>query len=258
MLFVIDIGNTNIVLGVFDNETIRAQWRAVTEKRKTADEYGIEIRDFFHYDDIHLEQIEGSIISCVVPTLQASFEQVCMKLFGRRPIVVGPGIKTGMPILYDNPKEVGADRIVNSVAAYHRFHDALISIDFGTATTFDVVSQKGEYLGGVICPGIGISLEALFFFASKLPRIEVGKPRSVIGKNTVESMQSGILYGYTGLVDGIIQRIWKEYGRKMKTIGTGGLCEMIAAESETIEEVDQSLTLQGLRLLYQLNKPTAK
>jgi len=258
MLFVVDIGNTNIVLGVFENENIRAQWRMVTEKRKTADEYAIQIRDFFHYEDVRLEQIEGSIISCVVPTLQASFEQMCTKLFGTKALVVGPGIKTGMPILYDNPKEVGADRIVNSVAAYHRVRDALISIDFGTATTFDVVSQKGEYLGGVICPGIGISLEALFFFASKLPRIEVAKPRGVVGKNTVESMQSGILYGYTGLVDGIVKRIWNEYGRKMKTIATGGLCEMIAAESETIDEVDQSLTLHGLRLLYQLNKTPAK
>ncbi len=254
MLFVVDIGNTNVVLGVFEGETIRAQWRVATEKKRTADEYAIYVRDFFHYENIQLEKIEGSIISCVVPTLLSSFEQVCAKLFGQKALVVGPGIKTGMPILYDNPKEVGADRIVNAVAAYHRVHDALVSIDFGTATTFDVVSQKGEYLGGVICPGIGISLEALFFFASKLPRIEVAKPRGVVGKNTVESMQSGILYGYTGLVDGLVRRIWKEHGRKMKTIATGGLCEMIAAESETIEEVDQSLTLEGLRLLYQLNK----
>jgi len=253
MLFVIDIGNSNIVMGIFDGQDLRAQWRIATKKQKTADEYAITIRNLFQCEELQITQVDGVIISCVVPTLLSCFEDVSQKLFETKAIVVGPGVKTGMPILYDNPREVGADRIVNAVAAYHQYNDALIVIDFGTATTFDVVTNKGEYMGGIIAPGIQISLEALFFRASKLPRVELVRPRHVIGKTTVESMQSGILYGYVGLVDGIVKRIWDEYGRKMRTLATGGLAELIFPESETIETVDQTLTLTGLYLLYNLN-----
>jgi len=254
MLFVVDIGNTNIVLGIFEDDQLRAQWRVATKKQKTADEYEIMIRDLFHYAELDPREVDGIVVACVVPTLSGCFETLAQKMFKQKALVVGPGIKTGMPILYDNPREVGADRIVNSVAAYHEVRDALIVIDFGTATTFDIVSVKGEYLGGVIAPGILISLEALFFRASKLPRVELTRPRQVIGKTTVEAMQSGIIYGYVGLVDGIVRRIWDEYGRKMKTVATGGLASLIYPESETIEKVDETLTLKGLYLLHQLNR----
>jgi len=255
MLFAVDIGNTNIVFGIFDGDTIRARWRVETKKQKTADEYSILIRSMLAADGLDAKSITDAIISCVVPPLQMCFEQVSQKLFNRRPIVVGPGVKTGMPILYDNPKEVGADRIVNAVAAFHRVRDQLVVIDFGTATTFDVVSAKGEYLGGLITPGVAISLDALAFRASKLPRIDLAKPGRVIGKNTIESMQAGIFFGYVGLVDGIVRRIWDELGGKVFTMATGGLAGLIATDSETIDEVDGDLTSQGLRLLHRLNRP---
>ena len=254
MLFAIDIGNTNIVLGIFADDSLAATWRVETKKQKTADEYAILIRNLLAADDFAPEHIHGAIISCVVPPLQSVFENVIHKLFDCRPVVVGPGIKTGMPILYDNPKEVGADRIVNAVAAFDKVGDSLVCIDFGTATTFDVVSEKGEYLGGIITPGITISLDALFFRASKLPRIDLSPPRHVIGKNTIESIQSGVLYGYIGLVDGIVQRIWHELDRKVYTMATGGLAELIAPQSKTMKEVDQDITLRGLLLLYHLNR----
>lgn len=258
MLFVIDVGNTNIVLGLFDRGELRAQWRVATRKKKTADEYAMMVLDLFRYQNIETEEIKGIVIACVVPTLLVCFEELSQKLFGQKLLVIGPGIKTGMPILYENPREVGADRIANAVAAYHKIRDALIVIDFGTATTFDVVSVRGEYMGGIITPGITISLEALFFQASKLPRVELVKPRNIIGRTTIESMQSGIIYGYVGLVDGIVHRIWKEYGRKMKTLATGGLANLICPESETIDEVDLTLTLHGLRLIHQMNQSSEK
>ncbi|NLH48454.1 MAG: type III pantothenate kinase [Myxococcales bacterium] len=255
MLFAVDIGNTNIVFGIFADETVRACWRVETKKQKTADEYAILIRSLLAAEKLNPQQINGAIISCVVPPLSRCFELVMQKLFNCKAVVVSPGIKTAMPILYDNPKEVGADRIVNAVAAYHQVKGALIVIDFGTATTFDVVSAKGEYLGGVISPGMVISMDALFFRASKLPRIELAAPRQVIGKNTIESMQSGIVYGYVGLVDGMVHRIWDELGGKVYTMATGGLAELISPYSTTIEKVDPDLTLEGLRLLYRLNRP---
>jgi len=257
MLFAVDIGNTNIVLGIYEGDKLRATWRVETKKQKTADEYAILVRNLLDFYGLTPQQISGSIISCVVPPLSARFEELARKLFSCKALVVGPGIKTGMPILYENPREVGADRIVNAVAAYHRVHDAVVVIDFGTATTFDVVSAKGEYLGGTITPGISISLEALVFRASKLPRVELVRPRQVIGKNTVESMQSGLIYGYVGLVDGMVRRIWNELGKKTRTMATGGLAELICSETETIENVDPDLTLDGLRLLYQLNRASS-
>jgi len=255
MLFVVDIGNTQTVLGVFKGEHLVRDWRVATDKSKTADEYGMLIQSLFSAVDLHLHELKAVAISCVVPSLSQTFEEFCWKYLHLRPLMIGPGVKTGMPILMDNPKEVGADRIVNSVAAFDRLRRACIVVDFGTATTFDCVSGKGEYLGGVIVPGIGISLEALFQNASKLPRVEILRPRNVIGKNTVHSMQSGILFGYVSMVDGMVKRIRDEMGEPdAVVIATGGLAERIAPESATILEADRYLTLKGLRLLHQINR----
>ena len=220
---------------------------------KTADEYGVLIQQLFASKRIDPSGIDGIIISTVVPPVLPTFITLCRDHFGKTPLVVDPGIKTGMPVLYDNPREVGADRIVNAVAAFKRVKGACIVVDFGTATTFDVISAKGEYIGGAIAPGIVISLEALFKRAAKLPRVEVIEPKQVIGKNTVGSMQSGVFYGYVGLVDGIVRQIQRELGSTPTVIATGGLAELIAPTSETIDDVDQGLTLTGLRLLYERN-----
>ena len=254
MLLVIDIGNTNIVIGVFENETLKAHWRIATKKTKTADEYGILFVDLFRTSSLTIDDVDGIIISSVVPPLSTTISTVTRQYFGISPLLVGPGVRTSMPILYDNPKEVGADRIVNSVGAYHKYKTALIIVDFGTATTFDVVSEKGEYLGGVIAPGISISIDALFIHTSKLPRVELKKPKSVIGKNTINSIQSGILYGYVGLVDGIVEKIIKEMGILPKVIATGGLAPIITPETRTIEETSENLTLDGLRLIWEMNR----
>jgi type III pantothenate kinase len=198
-------------------------------------------------------ETEAIIISCVIPPLLSAFEELCQKYFHLTPLIVGPGVKTGIPIHYDNPREVGADRIVNAVSAYEHYRKSLIVVDFGTATTFDCISARGEYLGGAISPGIMISSEALFQRASKLPRVELVKPETVIGKNTVASMQSGIVYGYVGLIDGIVNRMKEEMGDNPFVVATGGLAQLIAAESETIDEVDEYLTLKGLRIIYSKN-----
>ena len=255
MLFVVDIGNTQTVLGVFKGDHLVRDWRVGTDKSKTADEYGILIQNLFSAVDLMLHELKAVAISSVVPSLAQTFEEFCWKYLRLRPLMIGPGVKTGMPILMDNPKELGADRIVNAVAAYHQLQKACIVVDFGTATTFDCVSARGEYLGGVIVPGIGISMEALFQNASKLPRVEIVRPRNVIGKNTVHSMQSGILFGYVSLVDGMVARIREEMGEPdAAVIATGGLAERIAAESRTILEADRFLTLKGLRILHNINR----
>lgn len=253
MLLVIDIGNTNIVIGVFEEEELKADWRISTSKSKTSDEYGILLTDLFHARDLPIEKVHGIIISSVVPPLVETLERVCKNYFHLTPLVVGPGIKTAMPILYENPREVGADRIVNAVAAYAQFKQSLVVVDFGTATTFDVVSEKGEYIGGVITPGILISLDALFFRTAKLPRIELKKPKHVIGRNTINSMQSGIIHGYVGLVDGIVEKIIEEMGTNPKVVATGGLAAVIANESKTISATFSNLTLVGLRLIWEMN-----
>jgi type III pantothenate kinase len=258
MLLVIDIGNTNIVLGVYDDKQLLNHWRLSTDIQRTVDEYAILINSLLYIEKMALGDIDSAIISCVVPPLLIPFDIVCRKYIGIKPILVEPGIKTGMPILYENPQEVGADRIVNAVAAYEKYKKALIVVDFGTATTFDYITSKGEYAGGAIAPGIMISLEALFARASKLPRVELVRPKSIIGKNTVHAMQSGITYGYVSLVDGIVQRIKEEVRSDPYVIATGGLAGLIYKESDTINEVDEFLTLRGLKILYEKNRDSHK
>ena len=254
MLLVIDVGNSNIVLGIYDEERLVKDWRVSTDKSKTPDEYGILVHDLFRMAGIGFDDIKDIIISSVVPTLTGVLEKLSQQYFGFKPYVVGPGIKTGMPIHYDNPKEVGADRIVNAVAGHDKYRSSLIIVDFGTATTFDYVNKKGEYCGGAIAPGLAISMEALFQKASKLPRVEILKPPMVIAKNTVNSMQAGIFYGYVGLVDGIVTRMKAESKDNAKVIATGGLAGLIAPESKTVEAVEEFLTLEGLRILYERNR----
>jgi len=254
LLLVIDVGNSNIVLGVYDGSTLIHDWRIATDKARTHDEYGILVNQLFRLSGIDPNSVDGIIISSVVPPLTGVLELLARNYFNTIPLVVGPGIKTGMPIHYDNPKEVGADRIVNAVAGFERYHSSLIIVDFGTATTFDYVNAKGEYCGGAIAPGLMISLEALFQRASKLPRVEVVKPPSVIAKNTVNSMQAGIVYGYVGLVDGIVARMKGEGKDNPTVIATGGLARLIAPESKVIDHVEEFLTLEGLRILYQRNR----
>jgi type III pantothenate kinase len=253
MLFVVDVGNTNIVFGLFDGDMLREHWRVETDPGRTPDEYGVFCCQYLNLRNVPRDRVTSGILCSVVPPMTATMQHMAKRYFGLELAVVGPGIKTGMPILYDNPREVGADRVVNGVAAFERFQRACIVVDFGTATTFDCVSAKGEYLGGVIAPGIGISAEALFTHASKLPRVELVRPRTVVGKNTVHSMQAGIVFGYVGLVDGIVRRLISEMGDDPSVVATGGLAALIAAESETIELVDDQLTLEGLKIIHRRN-----
>ncbi len=257
MLLAIDIGNTNVSIGLFayegDTASLAEHWRLGTHRAHTSDEVGITLRSLFEQAGTEPSQVSDVIISSVVPPLVPIWERVCTKLFDRPPLVVGPGVRTGMPVRYENPREVGADRIVNSVAAFELMGGPVIAVDFGTATTFDCVSKNGEYLGGVITPGIHISMEALFDRASKLHRVEIARPKSVIGKTTTGALQSGLLYGYAGLVDSMVERIRSELGGDVRVIATGGLARRIASESAAIERIEPFLTLKGLRILFEKN-----
>jgi type III pantothenate kinase len=254
-LLAIDIGNTNTVLGIYEDEELVADWRLETNERRTADEYAVLIHGLMALEGFDSGRIEAGIAASVVPPAVHAIRELFERHLDAKALIVGPGIKTGMPILYENPREVGADRIVNAVAAYERYHSGCIVVDFGTATTWDVVTPKGEYLGGVIAPGPMISAEALYERASKLPRVEITRPARVVGRNTVASMQSGLFYGYAGMVDAVVERIRTEVAFETLCVATGGLAPLIAAESRAIEAADPLLTLRGLKVLFERNHP---
>lgn len=255
MLLVFDVGNTNMVIGIYKDKSLVKDWRICTDIHKTSDEYGMLIGNLLAHDNIDIKSIDDVIISSVVPNVMHALENFCIKYCEKKPMIVGPGIKTGLNIKYDNPKQVGADRIVNAVAAIEKYGSPLIIVDFGTATTFCAISDKAEYLGGTICPGLKISSEALFNGAAKLPRVELIKPGKTICKATVEAMQAGIIYGYVGQVEKIISMMKKELGSEdIKVVATGGLSSLIHSETDSIDHIDKFLTLDGLRLIHLKNK----
>ncbi|WP_260288348.1 type III pantothenate kinase [Peribacillus aracenensis] len=258
MIFVLDVGNTNTVLGVYDEDILKYHWRIETSRHKTEDEYGMVIKSLLQHEDLSFDQFDGIIISSVVPPIMFALERMCKKYFGIKPLIVGPGIKTGLNIKYENPREVGADRIVNAVAGIQEYGSPLIIVDFGTATTYCYINEDKQYMGGAIAPGINISTEALYSKAAKLPRIEISRPEGIIGKNTVSAMQAGILYGYVGQVEGIVNRIKEQSNLEPTVIATGGLATLIANESTVIDVVEPFLTLKGLQLIYKRNREQVK
>ncbi|MEG0549023.1 MAG: type III pantothenate kinase [Coprobacillus sp.] len=254
MLVVIDIGNTNITIGVYNENELIGTYRLTTWFKRTSDEYGFMLLSFLNASSIQVEQVSDIIISSVVPKINYSFTNSIKKYFHKDPIFVGPGVKTGIDIRIDNPSALGADRLVDAAGAYYTYGGPCIVIDFGTATTYDVVSEKGEFLGGATAPGIGISTEALSSQAAKLPEIEINKPKNIIAKNTVKSMQAGVVFGYIGQTEYIIKKIKAEYGQDMKVISTGGLGRMIAKETDEIDIYDVDLTFKGLKIIYEKSK----
>ena len=254
MLLAVDIGNTNIALGVFEGETLRATWNVATDIDKTADEYAVLLLNLLPMEGLNLSDIDHVSIACVVPPLLTIFEELSQRYFNISPLIVGPGVKTGVRICTDNPREVGADRVANAAAAHHLYSGPMILIDFGTATTLDVLSEEGDYLGGAIAPGILISAEALFERASKLPRVELVPPEHAIGKNTVTTMQSGIIFGYVGLIESLVKRMNHELGQDAYVVATGGLAAIIARQTKVVNTVNMHLTLIGLRLIHELNR----
>jgi len=273
MLLALDVGNTNTVLGLYrlaaepagapatarseEERELVAHWRVTTHRTQTSDEYGVLFVNLFQMSGISVDEVHHIIISSVVPPVEGTLRRVCEKDFHLQPLFVEPGIKTGMPVLVDNPTELGADRLVNAIAAYERYGGPCIVVDFGTATTFDVISARGEYLGGAISPGLGISADALFSRAARLGRVDIKRPAKVIGTNTVTHLQSGLYYGYIGLVDGILERMIAELGVQARVIATGGLARQISEDSRYIAQIDDMLTLDGLRILFDRNR-TAK
>ncbi|MBB6451561.1 type III pantothenate kinase [Geomicrobium halophilum] len=253
MILVIDVGNTHIVFGVYNDQHLLHHWRVSTAQERTEDEYGVLMHTLLGNENVSMDEIEGVIVSSVVPSLMFALEHMSRKYFKQTPMVVGPGIKTGLNILYDNPRDVGADRIVNAVAAIEEYGAPLVIVDFGTATTFCFIDRRGNYVGGAIAPGVSISTDALYAHASKLPHIEIDAPQSVVGKNTTHAMQSGIYYGYVGQVDGIVNRMKREAEQTPTVIATGGLSRLIGQSAESIDAVDPFLTLKGLKLIYDKN-----
>jgi type III pantothenate kinase len=254
MLLVVDIGNTHTAFGLFDGENLRFDWRVETRSERTADEHAATLRGIFELEGLDMRRVDAAIISSVVPPATLPMERLFARYFKLTPLVVGPGMKTGMPVLYENPRDVGADRIVDAVAAYARWPQGAIVVDFGTATTLDVVTARGEYAGGVIVPGLLISADALYRSTAKLPRVEIARPKSVVGTNTVASIQSGLVFGYAGMIDSLVGRIRAELNYAPKVVATGGLGALVAKESAAIEEYDDLLTLCGLKILYERNR----
>ena len=259
MLLAIDVGNTNIVLGVFEGRTLVQSWRLQTLRERTSDELGLLVDGLFAHHHLDKSKVDGLILGSVVPPLTSTTRGMAERYFGLNALIVEPGVNTGMPILYENPAEVGADRIVNAIAAYERFDRTaaprpLVVVDFGTATTFDAVSAKGEYLGGAICPGVQISADALFQRAARLPRIDVKKPARIVGRTTVGAMESGLFWGYVAMVEGLVRRMSDELGGDALCVATGGLADVIAPETPLIHHVDPDLTLTGLRIVWERNQ----
>jgi type III pantothenate kinase len=253
MLLAIDVGNTNITVGVFEGEKLKANWRLEADVNRLADEYGVLMVNLLDHEGVASDQIDAAVMASVVPDLDPVFEAVCRRYFGVRPLVVSAGVRTGLRILYDSPREVGADRVADAVAAIKLYGPPLILVDLGTATVFDAISKNGDYLGGAIAPGLVIAAEALFQRAARLYRVELARPTDAIGRNTVAAVRSGVIFGYVGLVEGMVRRFKEELGGEAKVVATGGWAELVARETDVIDVVDTNLTLMGLRFIYEMN-----
>jgi type III pantothenate kinase len=254
MLLALDVGNTTVTVGAFQGDSLKATWRFATDVGRFPDEYGVLMLNLLAHDNLRPDDIDESVMACVVPDLEPTFQRVCERYFNVHPLSVHAGVKTGLRILYDTPRDVGADRVADAVAATQLYGPPIIVVDLGTGTVFDAIDANGDYVGGAIAPGIGIASEALFSRAAKLYRVELSRPRTAIGRNTITAMQSGIVFGYVGLIEGIVGRIKKEIGDNARVIGTGGFAELIASETDVIDVVDEDLTLKGLRMIYDMNR----